>query len=129
MRVIGYRAPSWSITAESLWALDVLAEEGFVYDASIFPIRHDLYGYAGGQPLPAPRGDGERSRVDGVSIGDDPALRLESSPPAAAGICGSCRFRSRSGRCGASNRKTDEPSSSISILGSWTPISRASPAP
>ena len=44
--MIGYRAPSWSITAQSLWAFDVLAEEGFVYDASIFPIRHDLYGYA-----------------------------------------------------------------------------------
>jgi polysaccharide deacetylase family protein (PEP-CTERM system associated) len=52
VRVIGYRAPSWSITAESLWAFDVLAEEGFVYDASIFPIRHDLYGYAGGQRFP-----------------------------------------------------------------------------
>jgi polysaccharide deacetylase family protein (PEP-CTERM system associated) len=49
VRVIGYRAPSWSITAESLWAFDVLAEEGFVYDASIFPIHHDLYGYPGGQ--------------------------------------------------------------------------------
>ncbi len=43
-RVIGYRAPSYSITAESLWALDVLAELGFVYDSSIFPVRHDRYG-------------------------------------------------------------------------------------
>jgi polysaccharide deacetylase family protein (PEP-CTERM system associated) len=51
-RVTGYRAPSWSITAQSLWAFDVLAEEGFAYDASIFPIRHDLYGYAGGQRFP-----------------------------------------------------------------------------
>jgi polysaccharide deacetylase family protein (PEP-CTERM system associated) len=48
VRVIGFRAPSWSITAESLWALDILAEEGFVYDSSIFPIHHDLYGYAAG---------------------------------------------------------------------------------
>jgi polysaccharide deacetylase family protein (PEP-CTERM system associated) len=40
----GYRAASYSITAQSLWALDVLREEGFVYDSSIFPIRHDLYG-------------------------------------------------------------------------------------
>jgi polysaccharide deacetylase family protein (PEP-CTERM system associated) len=52
VRVIGYRAPSWSITAESLWAFDILAEEGFIYDASIFPIRHDLYGYAGGRRFP-----------------------------------------------------------------------------
>ncbi|HXT70289.1 MAG TPA: XrtA system polysaccharide deacetylase [Vicinamibacterales bacterium] len=43
-RVFGYRAPSYSITKQSLWALDVLVEEGFTYDASIFPIRHDRYG-------------------------------------------------------------------------------------
>jgi polysaccharide deacetylase family protein (PEP-CTERM system associated) len=43
-RVVGYRAPSYSITPRSLWALDVLAEEGYEYDSSIFPIRHDRYG-------------------------------------------------------------------------------------
>jgi len=43
-QVRGYRAPSYSITNRSLWALDVLAEEGYTYDASIFPIRHDRYG-------------------------------------------------------------------------------------
>jgi polysaccharide deacetylase family protein (PEP-CTERM system associated) len=42
--IAGYRAPSYSITARSLWALDVLADEGYEYDASIFPIRHDRYG-------------------------------------------------------------------------------------
>jgi polysaccharide deacetylase family protein (PEP-CTERM system associated) len=42
--VLGYRAPSFSITERSLWALDVLIEEGYAYDASIFPIRHDRYG-------------------------------------------------------------------------------------
>ena len=42
--VVGYRAPSYSITPRSLWALDVLAEEGYTYDSSIFPIRHDRYG-------------------------------------------------------------------------------------
>jgi polysaccharide deacetylase family protein (PEP-CTERM system associated) len=42
--VIGYRAPSYSITPRSLWALDVLLEEGYQYDSSIFPIRHDRYG-------------------------------------------------------------------------------------
>ena len=44
--VRGYRAPSFSIVKQSLWALDVLIEEGFSYDASIFPIRHDRYGIA-----------------------------------------------------------------------------------
>lgn len=44
MPVYGYRAPSYSITPRSLWALDVLIQEGFRYDASIFPIHHDRYG-------------------------------------------------------------------------------------
>ena len=44
VEVRGYRAPSFSVTARSLWALDVLLEEGYRYDASIFPIRHDRYG-------------------------------------------------------------------------------------
>ena len=42
--VIGYRAPSYSITRKSLWALEILAEEGYRYDSSIFPIHHDRYG-------------------------------------------------------------------------------------
>ncbi len=42
--VIGYRAPSYSITNKSRWAFEVLVEEGFQYDSSIFPIHHDLYG-------------------------------------------------------------------------------------
>lgn len=45
--VRGYRAPTFSITRRSLWALDVLAEVGYTYDASIFPVRHDRYGIAG----------------------------------------------------------------------------------
>src|SRR5262249_62124848 len=43
-RVHGYRAPSYSVTPRSLWALDVLIEEGYTYDASIFPIHHVRYG-------------------------------------------------------------------------------------
>jgi len=42
--VRGYRAPSYSITEDSLWALEILCEEGFRYDSSIFPIRHHRYG-------------------------------------------------------------------------------------
>ena len=42
--VIGYRAPSYSIINKSRWAFEVLVEEGFKYDSSIFPIRHDFYG-------------------------------------------------------------------------------------
>ena len=40
----GYRAPSYSVTSRSLWALDILIEEGYWYDSSIYPIRHDRYG-------------------------------------------------------------------------------------
>lgn len=43
-QVRGYRAASYSIIAESTWALDTLAELGFEYDSSIFPVRHDRYG-------------------------------------------------------------------------------------
>jgi polysaccharide deacetylase family protein (PEP-CTERM system associated) len=44
-RVLGYRAPSFSITENSLWAFEVLAELGFSYDSSVFPIRHPNYGW------------------------------------------------------------------------------------
>jgi polysaccharide deacetylase family protein (PEP-CTERM system associated) len=48
--VRAYRAPSFSITRQSLWALQILVEEGFVMDSSVFPIRHDRYGIAGARP-------------------------------------------------------------------------------
>jgi polysaccharide deacetylase family protein (PEP-CTERM system associated) len=48
VKVLGYRAPTFSIRQQSLWALDILAEEGFLYDSSFFPIRHDLYGFPEG---------------------------------------------------------------------------------
>lgn len=50
--VRGYRAASYSITAKSLWALDILAECGFTYDSSIFPIMHDRYGIPGAKTSP-----------------------------------------------------------------------------
>jgi polysaccharide deacetylase family protein (PEP-CTERM system associated) len=50
--VIGYRAASYSITKKSLWALDILAEAGFQYDSSIFPVVHDRYGIKGSPELP-----------------------------------------------------------------------------
>ena len=52
VEVRGYRAPSWSITKSCLWALDILAEEGFTYDSSIYPIHHDLYGVPGAKRFP-----------------------------------------------------------------------------
>jgi polysaccharide deacetylase family protein (PEP-CTERM system associated) len=52
VKVTGYRAPSWSITPKCLWAFDILVEEGFLYDSSVFPIRHDIYGMPGAQRRP-----------------------------------------------------------------------------
>lgn len=51
-QVSGYRAASYSITKESLWALDVLTDLGFEYDSSIVPVHHDLYGIPGASRLP-----------------------------------------------------------------------------
>jgi polysaccharide deacetylase family protein (PEP-CTERM system associated) len=42
--VLGYRAPSYSISRETFWAFDELFEAGYRYDSSIFPIKHDFYG-------------------------------------------------------------------------------------
>src|SRR5262249_53641034 len=64
--VTAYRAPSFSVTRKSLWALDVLIEEGFVLDSSIFPTVHDRYGLAG-----APLGPPRNVRPSGV-IGEFP---------------------------------------------------------
>jgi polysaccharide deacetylase family protein (PEP-CTERM system associated) len=65
--VIGYRAPSYSITPRSLWALDVLIEEGYQYDSSIFPIRHDRYGIpvSGREPYRIERNSGVLVEVPG----------------------------------------------------------------
>jgi polysaccharide deacetylase family protein (PEP-CTERM system associated) len=58
--VRGYRAPSYSINARNLWALDVLLETGHVYSSSIYPIQHDLYGMPEAPRFPF------RFRPDGI---------------------------------------------------------------
>jgi polysaccharide deacetylase family protein (PEP-CTERM system associated) len=68
--VAGYRAPSFSITKQSLWALDVLIEEGYRYDASIFPIRHDRYGIPDSPrtPYQVTRASGALTEVPGSTV-------------------------------------------------------------
>lgn len=81
--VLGYRAASYSITRESLWALDVLCELGFAYDSSIFPVRHDRYGIPDASRVP-----GLIKAPGGASIVEFPlsALRLAGmSVPVAGG--------------------------------------------
>lgn len=73
--VHGYRAASWSITRQSLWALDIVHELGFEYDSSIFPVHHDVYGIPG-----APRRPGV---IDTPSGG-----RLVEFPPSTTRILG-----------------------------------------
>jgi polysaccharide deacetylase family protein (PEP-CTERM system associated) len=69
-RVSGFRAPSYSITRDSLWAVDVLIEEGFSYDSSIFPIYHDRYGIPGSprQPYVIERPAGSIIEVPGSTL-------------------------------------------------------------
>ncbi len=73
--VYGYRAPSYSITEASLWALRILVEEGFRYDSSIFPIRHHRYGIPGfaRRPVRIELGDGQ-------SIHEFPLTTLAAGP-------------------------------------------------
>ncbi len=54
LEVLGFRAPSYSIVARSLWCLDLLIDLGFRYDSSIFPIHHDRYGIPGACRFPHP---------------------------------------------------------------------------
>ena len=50
--VTSFRAPSFSITRRSLWALDVLFDQGIRFDSSIFPVRHDVYGIPDAERFP-----------------------------------------------------------------------------
>ena len=72
--VRGYRAPSFSITPRSRWALEILIEEGYAYDASIFPIRHDRYGMPGAPRHPYVE------QVGGRSIAEAPATTVAFGP-------------------------------------------------
>jgi polysaccharide deacetylase family protein (PEP-CTERM system associated) len=73
-RATAYRAPSFSITHRSRWALETLVEEGFRVDLSVFPIRHDRYGIPG-----APRK---------LHCLETPAGPLWEFPPAVARVAG-----------------------------------------
>ncbi len=50
--VVGYRAPSFSITRGREWALDILVEEGYRYDSSLFPVKRRGYGFVDGERDP-----------------------------------------------------------------------------
>jgi polysaccharide deacetylase family protein (PEP-CTERM system associated) len=62
--VLGYRAPTFSITRQTAWALDVLAELGLLYDSSIYPVRHDRYGVPAAPRAPFLAGRGDRAILE-----------------------------------------------------------------
>lgn len=68
--VIGFRAPTFSIDRSNAWALDVLRDEGYRYDSSVFPMKVRMYGTPGapvGIYRPA-RGDPARHDPDGALV-------------------------------------------------------------
>jgi len=69
-RVMGFRAPSYSIIESSMWTIDVLIEEGHVYDSSIFPIHHDRYGIPSSprHPYTLQRASGSLLEVPGSTV-------------------------------------------------------------
>jgi len=69
--VRAYRAPSFSITAHSLWALEILLELGFTVDSSVFPVRHWLYGIPDAPRRPF------RIRVNGSDLLEFPPATLK----------------------------------------------------
>jgi polysaccharide deacetylase family protein (PEP-CTERM system associated) len=70
-RVRGYRAPSFSIIRGGEWALDILLEEGYTYDSSLFPIFRSGYGYRGGpqDPYVIRRASGELHEFPPTTLG------------------------------------------------------------
>jgi len=73
--VMGYRAPTFSVTEKTLRALEILAEEGFLYDSSVFPVRHDRYGIPGWS-----------RRIETLRFGD--GKTIIEAPPATARLLG-----------------------------------------
>jgi polysaccharide deacetylase family protein (PEP-CTERM system associated) len=70
-----YRAPSFSVTPDSVWSLAILSAAGFEADSSIFPVPHDRYGFTGAPRLPS------RVKLDG-------AIRLTEVPPSTVVVAG-----------------------------------------
>ncbi len=70
--VVGYRAPTYSITGKTLWALKILEDAGFRYDSSIFPIYHDNYGIPDAPRFP--------HRIPGSTLVEFPISTLRLGP-------------------------------------------------
>lgn len=97
--VLGYRAPSYSISRDSFWAFDELCEAGYLYDSSIFPVQHDYYGISDWCRFtsPAVKVSGERWEPREAVNGETSILEVPISTVSIAGknfpIAGGGYFR------------------------------------
>ena len=66
--VRGYRAPTFSINARNPWAFDILADEGYSYSSSLFPIKHDLYGVPDAPRFAHRVGDGRLMEIPMTTV-------------------------------------------------------------
>jgi peptidoglycan/xylan/chitin deacetylase (PgdA/CDA1 family) len=82
--VCGFRAPYFSLTPASAWALPLLAEQNLNYDASIYPARNDRYGWPGAPRTPA------RLAGSDLVLFPVPCTLAYRWPSPAAPICASC---------------------------------------
>lgn len=107
VRLAGYRAPTFSVTRRTAWALDVIIAEAFEYDASVFPIRHDRYGVPN-----APVGPFWAVAPSGRRILEFPPLTLDT-PLARLPVGGGGYLRLLPGfvvrRCVAARQRRGEP--------------------
>jgi len=72
--ITGYRAPSFTIMPSTRFALEVLVQEGYLWDSSVVPVVHDVYGWPGADPY--------LHRID------TPSGSLWELPPSTAGLPG-----------------------------------------
>ena len=125
-KIKGYRAPSYSITSKTLWALEVLVELGFEYDSSIFPVHHDYYGIPD-----APRFPHIKRLRDGGCIFEFPPSTLAAYgrqlPVAGGGYFRLFPYGLTAWAIRRINKKKSSRRWSISILGKSILISLGSP--
>lgn len=116
--VAGYRAPSFSIGTTNPWAHDCIAEAGYGYSSSVYPVRHDHYGIPDAPRFPyrLPNGLLEIPITTARLAG-------RNWPAGAADTSASCPMRYPAGRSGGSTRPTGGRRSSISTPGRSIPAS------
>lgn len=119
--VQGYRAASYSIGRDNLWALDALADAGYHYSSSIAPLRHDLYGMPEAPRFAFAAASGRLAEIPVTTLPLEGAI---STVAVEAGFaCFPMRFHA--GRCGASTNANSKAGISTSTLGKSTRRNRA----